>query len=141
MAYSLNEQFSENFWAYEFFVTMQPGGRDRLWAEFLALPEDKKKRYWNNLKWVAKKLQFYVRDRYGRGVIITSGWRSIRVNQGVGGASLSRHLIGEAADFNVSGLSPGYIQKDLSPIWFGGLGYGKFFTHIDIRQYRARFSY
>lgn len=42
-----------------------------------------------------------LRRRVGR-VLITSGYRSKRVNQAVGGAPASQHCLGEAADLYVS---------------------------------------
>ena len=42
-----------------------------------------------------------LRRRVGR-VLITSGYRSLRVNQAVGGAPTSQHCLGEAADIYVS---------------------------------------
>lgn len=46
-----------------------------------------------------------VREHYGKPVIVTSGYRSPRVNVAVGGSSSSQHCKGEAADFTVSGES------------------------------------
>lgn len=46
-----------------------------------------------------------VRARYKRPVIITSGYRSPAVNKAAGGAASSQHILGEAADFTVHGVS------------------------------------
>lgn len=46
-----------------------------------------------------------VRQHYGRPVVITSGYRSPRVNVAVGGSATSAHCKGEAADFTVPGVS------------------------------------
>jgi uncharacterized protein YcbK (DUF882 family) len=83
-----------------------------------------------------------VRSQLGnRSITITSGWRDMLTNQRVGGARLSRHLIGEAVDIVVSGLTPKQVQDALEETWEGGLGYGSTFTHLDIRGFRARFRY
>jgi len=44
-----------------------------------------------------------VRRRFGRPVIITSGYRNEELNKRVGGVRNSQHLLGEAADFFVWG--------------------------------------
>ncbi len=76
-------------------------------------------------------------------VIINSGYRPPAVNHAVGGASNSQHLYGAAADIVVGGFRPHEVYKRLNN-WHGskgGLGNGASFTHIDLRGYRARFSY
>ena len=85
-----------------------------------------------------------VRDYLGdRPITLTSGYRPIAINKAVGGVSSSRHILGDAADFVVSGLPPGEVYKRLDT-WHGnrgGLGNSKHFTHLDLRGYRARFAY
>jgi uncharacterized protein YcbK (DUF882 family) len=74
-------------------------------------------------------------------MMITSWYRPPEVNRAVGGASRSRHLVGDAIDFVVSGLSGNEIYWTLDPWWPGGLGRYKNFPnlgHIDARNYRAR---
>lgn len=46
-----------------------------------------------------------VRDHYGRPVVVTSGYRSPALNKRIGGADSSQHVLGEAADFTVPGIS------------------------------------
>lgn len=94
-----------------------------------------------NLQALAARLE-EVRSRLGnRPIRITSGWRDTLTNQRVGGAFASRHLVGQAADIVVSGLSAQDVQFRLKDNWQGGLGYGATFTHLDIRGYMARFNY
>lgn len=45
-----------------------------------------------------------IRDKLGKPMIITSGYRNTEVNKLVGGATNSQHLKGQAADFIVSGV-------------------------------------
>lgn len=47
-----------------------------------------------------------LRDAVGVPVNVTSAYRSPRVNRAVGGARTSQHVLGEAADIVVAGMSP-----------------------------------
>ena len=59
------------------------------------------------------ELIFYVlqplRDKLGKPMIITSGYRNSQVNKLVGGANNSGHLYGQAADFIVKGMTPAQV--------------------------------
>ena len=60
-----------------------------------------------NLKTLAEKVLQPVRDHFGRGVKVNSGFRSMAVNTavgGVGGAKPSDHTRGMAADIEIPGL-------------------------------------
>lgn len=46
-----------------------------------------------------------IRAHYKRPVIVSSGYRSPRVNKLVGGSETSQHPLGEAVDFRVPGVS------------------------------------
>ena len=82
-----------------------------------------------------------IRDHFGAGVNITSGYRTPQYNTKVGGAAQSQHCYGTAADITVKGVSvekvAAYARK-LMPDW-GGVGIYKAqgFTHIDIREDRS----
>jgi hypothetical protein len=87
------------------------------------------------------KLAQQARDRLGRAMIVTSWYRPPAVNRAVGGATNSRHIVGDAIDFVVCGLSGNQIYWTLDPWWPGGLGRYRSFPnlgHIDSRPYRAR---
>lgn len=45
-----------------------------------------------------------VRMHFGRPVVVTSGFRSPRLNVAIGGSTSSQHCKGEAADFTVPGI-------------------------------------
>ena len=45
-----------------------------------------------------------IRDHYGRGVKVSSGYRSPEVNAAVGGSKVSDHCKGQAADIEIPGL-------------------------------------
>lgn len=84
------------------------------------------------------------RDRIGRPFRVTSWYRPADINQEVGGASQSRHIVGDAIDFYCDGLTGDQIYRALDPWWSGGLGrYSQFpaLCHIDARSYRARWTH
>lgn len=86
----------------------------------------------------------WIRDHFNAPVTITSGCRCATHNKNVGGASKSQHVLGKAADFQVKGFTPQAVQAELNkelPKDKYGLGYGKTFTHIDVREKAARFDY
>jgi uncharacterized protein YcbK (DUF882 family) len=85
-----------------------------------------------------------IRRMYGnRPMRINSWYRDPATNAAVGGASMSRHLSGDAVDFVFAGISPFDVYARLNPWWGsrGGLASSSVFTHIDVRGYRARWSY
>ncbi len=85
------------------------------------------------------------RDRIGRPFRITSWYRPPDINRRVGGASESRHVVGDAIDYYVDGLTGDQIYRALDPWWPGGLGrYAgsrSNLSHIDARGYRARWQH
>ena len=78
-----------------------------------------------------------------RSIIVTSWYRDPVSNKTVGGASRSRHLVGDAVDFIVDGMAPSNVHQLLEPWWGdrGGIASASSFTHIDARGYKARWSY
>ncbi|MGL4853416.1 MAG: D-Ala-D-Ala carboxypeptidase family metallohydrolase [Phocaeicola sp.] len=85
-----------------------------------------------------------VREFFGKPMVITSACRCPEHNTKVGGAKSSQHKIGKAIDFQIKDVSPKEVQKALDeflPKDKYGLGYGKTFTHLDVREKAARFSY
>lgn len=85
-----------------------------------------------------------VREKLGKPITITSGCRCPEHNDRVGGSTRSQHKLGKAIDFQVKDISPKEVQKFMDnflPKDKFGLGYGKTFTHLDVREKAARFDY
>ena len=96
-----------------------------------------------NVKELAKNLQV-LRDEVKKPIAITSGYRSPAHNRAIGGASASKHLLGQAADFKIPGMTPKQVfaiitrliqQGKMKP---GGLKAYSTWVHYDIRGYNAR---
>lgn len=147
MLLDLERQLTPNFKLKEFFTTNKKhGGQAGLVEDFNQLPEHEQEGILANLQELAFRLQF-VKDKYlaRKPILITSGWRSLRVNKLVGGAMPTKkspgsyHLRGMAADFIVEGLTPHQVQVILDPHWPGGMELVAGWTHLDTRPTRARF--
>jgi hypothetical protein len=57
-----------------------------------------------SLKLLAEKVLQPVRDHYGKGVKVNSGYRSPESNAAVGGSKTSDHCKGQAADIEIPGV-------------------------------------
>ncbi|MEL6382739.1 MAG: D-Ala-D-Ala carboxypeptidase family metallohydrolase [Cyanobacteria bacterium J06626_18] len=85
-----------------------------------------------------------IRTMFGnRPMQINSWYRDPVTNANIGGASMSRHLTGDAVDFVIQGYHPYDVFAELDYWWGsrGGLASSTVFTHIDARGYRARWDY
>jgi len=47
-----------------------------------------------------------LREALGRSVSVNSAYRSAAVNKAIGGSTTSQHMLGEAADIRVDGMTP-----------------------------------
>lgn len=73
-----------------------------------------------------------VRTKLGNKPIhINSGFRTPEHNKEVGGVPNSQHLVGDAADIVVEGMTPKEVQASLKD-WRGGLGSYSTWTHVDV---------
>ncbi|EHI3273284.1 serine/threonine protein kinase [Salmonella enterica] len=81
-----------------------------------------------------------VREHFGKPVIINSANRCHEHNKRVGGAANSTHVKGLAADIRVKDVAPSVVHQYLTGKYPNSYGIGKYnnFTHIDVRDYRAR---
>ena len=64
-----------------------------------------------NLKRLAEKVLQPVRDHYGKGVKVNSGYRHPEVNAKVGGRKTSDHCKGQAADIEIPGVPNADLAK------------------------------
>jgi len=67
-----------------------------------------------NLKRLAEKVLQPVRDHYGKGVKVNSGFRHPEVNAKVGGSKTSDHCKGQAADIEIPGIPNADLAKWIS---------------------------
>jgi len=86
-----------------------------------------------------------LRDLAGVPVRVNSGFRCAKHNREVGGARRSRHLLGEAADIVVKGLTPERMYRlaeQVEAFRNGGIGLypQQGFIHVDVRGGRARWA-
>ena len=63
-----------------------------------------------NIKALVLNVLDTFRARIGRPIIITSGYRSQRVNKFVGGSKTSQDMLGKAADIHIQGYTPQQME-------------------------------
>ena len=83
-----------------------------------------------------------IRTHFGKAVTITSAYRTPTRNKAVGGTTYSQHLYGNAADIKVNGISPTKVAEYAEKLLpnKGGIGIYDTFTHIDVRNTKARWN-
>lgn len=83
-----------------------------------------------------------IRTHFGKAVTITSAYRTPTRNKAVGGTTYSQHLYGNAADIKVNGISPTKVAEYAEKLLInkGGIGIYDTFTHIDVRNTKARWN-
>lgn len=83
-----------------------------------------------------------LREEWGSPLSPTSAQRCHYSNNKVGGAPLSQHLIGRAADFMFNNSEEARDFAYLAEkIGFTGIGLGERLVHIDNRKTKARWFY
>ncbi len=115
---------SKNFSRHEFACNCnEECGYDTVDAELITVLED-------------------LREHFGKRVTITSGHRCPDWNAAVGGKPKSVHLSGKACDISVYMVFPAEVAKYLRAKYPEKYGIGEYstFTHIDVRNYRARWK-
>ena len=78
-----------------------------------------------------------LRDKLGKPIKQTCGYRCPEHNKAVGGVSNSQHVLGYASDIQVPGLTPDQVADLAEPI-FNGLGRYDTFTHVDSRSLQQK---
>ena len=81
-----------------------------------------------------------LRNKIGKPVIITSGYRTPEWNKKCGGAKYSYHMCGMAADIRVNGMSAKEIANELNAIVPDecGIIVYKSWVHFDVRTSKYR---
>jgi len=103
-----------------------------------------------NVKLLAIQLQ-KIRNYVGKPIRINSAYRSPDYNDNiVKGAKKSQHKLGKAADITIDTFTPDEVvsiienmltNEMLGGFYIGGLGSYNTFTHIDIRDKKARWNF
>ena len=103
----------------------------------------------DNVKQLAIQLQA-IRDYVGKPIRINSAYRSKAHNKAIGGVKTSQHILGKAADITIDTFTPDEVvsiienmltNEMLGSFYIGGLGSYSTFTHVDIRDKKARWAY
>ncbi len=96
--------------------------------------------------WIGKRLAPLcmvletIRAVWQRPVTVLSGYRTPEYNRRIGGATLSQHCQGRAADIIVDGISVVALHAAVLQLYeqgtinIGGLGRYPTFVHVDIRE-------
>ena len=80
-----------------------------------------------------------VRKKYGKSIIINSGYRTVKHNAKVGGKSDSSHLKGLAVDIKCTNSTDRFkLEGILREVGFKRIGIAKTFIHADIDKDKAQ---
>ena len=84
-----------------------------------------------------------LRESVDRPIVIVSGYRCTKHNINVGGATNSQHMLGNAADIKIEGMTIDEIidaveKRDVFKN--GGIGMYKSWVHVDVRPGKARWN-
>ena len=102
-----------------------------------------------NVKLLAIQLQ-KIREYAGKPIRINSAYRSESHNKAIGGVKTSQHILGKAADITIDTFTPDEVvsiienmltNEMLGGFYIGGLGSYNTFTHVDIRDKKARWNF
>jgi uncharacterized protein YcbK (DUF882 family) len=84
-----------------------------------------------------------LREQFGAPLHVNSGYRCEKHNAEVGGKPHSMHLTGKAADISTVNMTNEQRHEFMMIVkaMFKGIGVGKTFTHMDMRQTPAFWVY
>ena len=116
----------------EHFDTDEPGVQCKCGCGFGSRKYDTAPELWRVLE--------RIRAEFGRPIYLQSVARCAKHNRAVGGARSSQHLLGNAADIRINGVSPLAIADFCDRAWAHTYGVGRYesFVHIDVRRHKAR---
>lgn len=80
-------------------------------AQRLGIKNDASIEVCKSLTALVEKVLDPLREAYGRPIIVTSGYRCLKLNKAVGGAASSQHVKGEAADIRSLEDTPAENKK------------------------------
>jgi uncharacterized protein YcbK (DUF882 family) len=79
------------------------------------------------------------RKKYGKSLVINSGYRTIEHNAKVGGKSDSSHLKGLAVDISCTNSTDRFkLEGILREVGFTRIGMGNTFIHVDIDKEKTQ---
>jgi len=102
----------------------------------------------DNIKLLAIQLQT-IREYVGQPIKINSAYRCELHNSIIGGVKTSQHILGKASDITINTFTPDevvdvienlLVNEMLGSFYIGGLGRYNTFTHLDIRDDKARWD-
>ena len=102
----------------------------------------------DNIKLLAIQLQT-IREYVGQPIKINSAYRCEFHNSITKGVKKSQHILGKASDITINNFTPDevadvienlLVNEMLGSFYIGGLGRYNTFTHLDIRDYKARWD-
>lgn len=103
---------------------------------------------YDNLKKLCEKVLQPIRDKWGKPIVITSGYRSPQLNVKVKGSGTSQHCKGEAADFEAASGENGKLFHIIEAmihngeievgqlIWEKGDEYNPAWIHISLPYHK-----
>lgn len=94
----MNRRLSRNFKLGEFLRSEVAERRQDLWQAQLDIPQE----YIANLAYLTTTVLQEIRDTFRYPIYVTSGYRSVPLNELVGGSATSKHCLGQAADIQIS---------------------------------------
>jgi hypothetical protein len=80
------------------------------------IPNLPKQEHIANLQKLCNEILEPLREKIGRPIVVTSGFRSEAVNKFVGGSKTSDHMEGKAADIIVPGMTPLQVCQVIATI-------------------------
>jgi len=78
-----------------------------------------------------------LREKFGKSIKVSSGYRCLAHNTAVGGSKTSKHIEGIAVDILCNNPEKFQLVKLAIEMGFGGIGIAKTFLHLDTRPQKT----